>query len=592
MKPNIISKLRSLFLSPNSKLELWLRTQYHQLNKTHLFFKIQDFLARRSYQRFRDKQKKTLDNKTKAFQHTPKVSFLITCHISENYKLLKTINSIRNVKGDNWETIVFIYQQRINNDLQSLTRQDSRFKLVNSNKEKIIDFISGDFIILCQPGDQFHGDLLFQFYTTLSEDDSADWYYYDCELFDEKTENITPLCKPSTLSPELLLSVNYLSRGFIRSSYFFNNSKSIHEPKNLSQLEYRLALFLKNEDSAIRHIPHFLIRQNDLVKPNSPEIIEEIIKHLSDLGLSEVTSQHKTNNTCFTWYTNNPSVAIIIPTRNNKHLLEPCINSLFDITRYQNFTVHIVDNTSDNPDTLSYYQTIVSDPRISIHPYNKKFNYSQANNLGAAKSVSDLILFLNDDIEIFDPDWLSELIQWAIRPEIGVVGAKLLRENKTVQHAGIIMGLVGLAGHIYLNAPDHYQGLFGSVDWYRNYLAVTGACQMVRRELFNEVGGYDEEFQLAFGDIDFCLRIHDIGYRNIYTPFARLYHYEGKSRGYSTPVQDIIRAYNKHEKYLEKHDPYFSPNLTYTRIPKCTTRRTSGENRKQQIEERKKFYLS
>jgi len=154
------------------------------------------------------------------------------------------------------------------------------------------------------------------------------------------------------------------------------------------------------------------------------------------------------------------------------------------------------------------------------------------------------------------------------------------------------MGLVGLAGHIYLNAPDHYQGLFGSVDWYRNYLAVTGACQMVRRELFNEVGGYDEEFQLAFGDIDFCLRIHDIGYRNIYTPFARLYHYEGKSRGYSTPVQDIIRAYNKHEKYLEKHDPYFSPNLTYTRIPKCTTRRTSGENRKQQIEERKKFYLS
>jgi GT2 family glycosyltransferase len=253
--------------------------------------------------------------------------------------------------------------------------------------------------------------------------------------------------------------------------------------------------------------------------------------------------------------------------------------------------IYIVDNGSDNPQTIAYYQEVSQQQNIAIIPYPEPFNYSEAINRGVQETKSDLVLLMNDDMAVFTDIWLNELAQWAVRPEIGVVGAKLIRKNHTIQHAGIVMGLSGFAGHIYLNAPEDYHGLLGSVDWTRNYLAMTGACQMVRREVFNDVGGYDEGYRLAFGDIDFCLKVHEKGYQNVYTPFAQLYHYEGSSRGYQTPVEDALKGYDTLETYLINEDPFFSPNLTYTRIPRCVFKKHTVNERKQQIEARKNFYL-
>jgi hypothetical protein len=146
-------------------------------------------------------------------------------------------------------------------------------------------------------------------------------------------------------------------------------------------------------------------------------------------------------------------------------------------------------------------------------------------------------------------------------------------------------------GHLYLNAPEHYHGLFGSVDWYRNFLAVTGALQMMRRVIFNKVGGYDQGYKLAFGDIDFCLRVYQAGYQIVYTPYTQIYHHEGSSRGYTTPAQDVLKGYDVMNEYIINGDPYFSPNLTYTRIPRCQNRRENEGNRLCQIEDRRKFYL-
>jgi len=181
-------------------------------------------------------------------------------------------------------------------------------------------------------------------------------------------------------------------------------------------------------------------------------------------------------------------------------------------------------------------------------------------------------------------------VQWANHPEIGVVGGKLLHRNCSIQHAGIILGMNGFIGHLYLNAPEHYRGLAGSVNWYRNFYALTGACQAMRRELFHQVGGYDERFKLAFGDIDFCLRVIKAGYRNLYNPHAELIHFEGGSRGYETPVKDILLGYEELGPWLKQDDPYFSPNLTYNPIPRCNftpdainTRLANIENRKRSI---------
>lgn len=359
--------------------------------------------------------------------------------------------------------------------------------------------------------------------------------------------------------------------------------------RNLINQEYDMALKLTGAEGSISHIPQVLIRQTSLVLPNTPDRQDIITSYLSQGGLHNVSAQSKPYGTRFIWDNPDPAVAIIIPTRDNRSLLETCLGSLINKTAYKNFKIHLVDNDSRDSDTLAYYQRIRSERKINIHSYEEEFNYSQANNLGVAKSDSDLVLLLNDDIEIHDPEWLRELVQWAIRPEIGVVGAKLIRANRTIQHAGIIIGLNGFVGHIYLNAPEHYQGLFGSLDWYRDYLAVTGACQMMRREVFDQVGGFDEGYKLAFGDIDFCLRVHNLGYRIVYTPFASLYHYEGRSRGYSTPREDILRAYNQMQAGLSSEDPYFSPNLTYTRIPKCDLKGHSKEDREDQIKARRKF---
>ncbi len=222
------------------------------------------------------------------------------------------------------------------------------------------------------------------------------------------------------------------------------------------------------------------------------------------------------------WKFEQPSVSIIIPTKNKYKLLKNLIDSLFRITDYKKFEVILVDNDSDEEDLKSYYSKIIKEYPIRIINYHERFNYSRANNLGASFSHSELLLFMNNDMEIVRSDWLTELCQWAMLPDLGVIGAKLLHADNSIQHAGIIMGMQGLIGHLYLNAPEHYYGLVGSVDWYHNFYAVTGACQMIRKNLFDELGGYDEDFQLVFSDVELCLRAIKKGYQNTLYPKCRV----------------------------------------------------------------------
>ncbi|MDW7753930.1 MAG: glycosyltransferase family 2 protein [Brevefilum sp.] len=526
---------------------------------------------------------------TKDMKYQPKVTFLVSDFDSKKSDLFETLNSIQNLVGDNWEATVITDRDQDVPGLSANLKSDARISFLALNDLNFDDAINGEFVVFCKAGDRFNKGLLQYFYASLSEDEPADWVYYDCEFINIKTNEASPLFKPPSLSPSMLLSVNYLSRGFVRASFVKESFTKYRSNQRPLAVEYALALKLHETNRKVRHIPNLLVNQIGLSSPVTSEISTIIGGYLSDLGLENVSAQSSTYGIRFTWRNKNSSVAVVIPTKNNRNLLEPWIDSLLTKTSYTNFKIHLVDNNSDEIETLNYYDQIESNPKVQIHPYHQEFNYSEANNLGAAGSDSDLLLFLNDDMAVIDPEWLTELVQWAERPEIGIVGTKLIRANRTIQHAGIIMGLNGFAGHIYLNTPEHYHGLFGSVDWYRDYLAVTGACQMMRRGIFNDIGGFDNGFKLAFGDIDICLRIHKKGYRIVYTPYASLFHYEGQSRGYTTPPEDIIRSYQKMESALSKHDPYFSPNLTPARIPKCAVN-NSGNNREEQFKTRKKFY--
>jgi O-antigen biosynthesis protein len=462
-------------------------------------------------------------------------------------------------------------------------------KMINNTQEDLLASLNGSFTIICQAGDRFLPTLLHLFYLHLMKATETDLFYYDCEV-QKSAKSSIPLFKPKTPSPALCLSYNLFSRGLIRTSLLKQVLNNHSLQRDLTLIEYEVCLRLLERNAKIKHIPAVLVSQKKLPKPDTPEAQQILLNFLNRAGLQDPSAKPTSQGIHFIWQHDNPSLSIIIPTKNNVKFLKHLIQSLKKHHYNLSININIVDNGSNEPDTLAYYCAIESDPQIEILPYKKTFNYSEAINLGVRQSNSDLVLLMNDDMMPINADWLAEMIQWAQRDEIGVVGAKLLRSNRTLQHAGIIMGLVGFVGHIYLNAPEDYFGLWGSADWTRDILAVTGACQMMRRDIFDKVEGYDEGFRLAFGDIDFCLRVHQQGFRNIYTPFARLYHYEGRSRGYITPVDDILKGYQEFEPYLNQGDPFFNPNLTYSRIPKCFLAGNSTETRQKQIAQRQAFY--
>jgi GT2 family glycosyltransferase len=253
-------------------------------------------------------------------------------------------------------------------------------------------------------------------------------------------------------------------------------------------------------------------------------------------------------------------VSIVIPNRDAARVLKQCVKGLLHETSYPDIELVIVDNGSIDPEVVELYRSLEREGRAVIVAFNRPFNFSAACNAGAAAARGDLLLFLNNDIEVIHPDWLDELVRWAQQPDVGIVGAKLLYPDRTIQHAGVVFGL-GLVGHIFSRAPEGASGVFGSSDCYRDYLAVTGACQMMRKDVFRQLGGYDERFRLVFSDVVLCLEARKAGYRVVYTPHARLVHHESYTRKREDSPEDmeLLARYLRASGFVE--DPYLHPEL-------------------------------
>jgi len=264
-----------------------------------------------------------------------------------------------------------------------------------------------------------------------------------------------------------------------------------------------------------------------------------------------------------------PLVSLIIPTRNGLHLIKQCIESIIAKTTYANYEILIVDNNSDDPDTLDYFTRLAEDSRVRIFRDERPFNYSALNNAAVQQAGGEYICLINNDIEVISPEWLEEMMGLAIQPGVGAVGACLWYPNDTLQHGGCITGLGGVAGHSHKHLPRGDFGYFRRVQLIQTMSAVTGACLVVKKNIYQEVGGLDEtNLKVAFNDIDFCLRVREAGYRNIWTPFAELYHHESATRGFENTPEKKER-FAQEMQYMKKrwgisllNDPAYSPNLT------------------------------
>ena len=266
-----------------------------------------------------------------------------------------------------------------------------------------------------------------------------------------------------------------------------------------------------------------------------------------------------------------PLVTLIIPTKNGLQLIRQCINSILEKTTYRNYEILIVDNGSDDAPTLQYLRELNAEERIRIIKDDRPFNFSALNNNAVGLARGEFIGLLNNDLEVISPEWLSEMVAIALQPGIGAVGAKLWYPDDTIQHAGIILGLGAdrVAGHAHYHLPKHQHGYFGRADLTSSFTAMSAACLVIRKSIYKDVGGLNEQdLQVAFNDVDFCLRIKEAGYHNVWTPYAELYHHESATRGYEDSPEKKAR-FAKEVQYMKQrwgdvllNDPAYSPNLT------------------------------
>ena len=412
----------------------------------------------------------------------------------------------------------------------------------------------------------------------------VDLLYSDEDKIDEEGNRYHPYFKPDW-NPDLFLSQNLVTHLCVCRSRLVREINGFREGYEGAQ-DWDLVMRIVEQIPAthIRHLPYVLYHWRAI--PGSTALGRDQKTYATDAQHKLLTSHLERINVAaqvlpgpgdywrvrYTLPQPPPLVTLIVPTRNRFDLLHRCVESIFAKTTYPRFELMIVDNQSDDPQTLDYLRQLTHERAARVLQYDAPFNYSAINNLAVQQAQGDVICLLNNDIEVITPDWLEEMVSQALRPEVGVVGAMLYYPNDTIQHAGVVVGLLGIAGHAYAVQPRGHGGQMLRAQLQQNLSAVTAACAVFRRSVFLEVGGLDERnLSVAFNDVDLCLRLVEKGYRNVWTPYAELYHHESASRGFDDNFEKQARfkreiAYmSKRWRHIIRNDPAHNPNLTLER---------------------------
>jgi len=440
---------------------------------------------------------------------------------------------------------------------------------------------TGDFLALLDHDDLLAVDALFENALVVNRHPGVDVIYSDEDKIDERGRRRDPYFKPDW-SPESLLSRNYVSHLGVYRRALVLAAGGFRVGFEGSQ-DYDLILRVTELTDRIAHIPrvlyHWRVHQDSTASVRDQKTyaqgaavraLEEALARRGEPGRVEAATFMAGIYTVRYALRRPSRVSIVIPTRDHGEDVERCLSSLFERTTYPDLEVLLIDNGSREAASLRTLAAWAErEPeRLKVVPYDVPFNFSSITNFGVAGSSGEFVLLLNNDTEVISNDWIEAMVEQAQRPAIGAVGAKLLYPDGTVQHAGVVVGLGGVAGHSHKYFPGEAPGYFGVLQTVNNFSAVTAACLMVRRAVFDEVGGFDEGLAIAFNDVDFCLRVKAAGYRNVYLPHVALYHYESKSRGHeNTPAKKARflrekRVMMERWRTAERPDPYYNPNLT------------------------------
>ena len=521
-------------------------------------------------------------NESAKFSYRPKISIITPAWNIDTVYLKAAIESVINQTYDNWELCIVDGHSDNGaniNLIKSYAKKHAKIKAgflnenlgISGNTNEALKLAEGDFITFLDHDDMLAPFALFEVVKALNEKRDIDVIYSDKDLVTQDgSKRFQPLFKPDW-SPEIMYSANYLAHMCVIRKKIIEQVGNCQSVMDGAQ-DWDLFFRVTENTKKIHHIPQILYHWRsastscaELGVKAKPYIFEAqkkaISGHLSRTSINAEPVIDQNGIIRIKWKPDNSQkVSIIIPSR-NIHLLKNCISSIVDKTTYEDYEIVVVDTGINKAEADKFFSGLQRKDNIKLIQYRMPFNYSAVNNYGASHSSGDLLLFLNDDTEVIVADWLEDMAGWFREKDIGVVGGKLLYPNNSIQHAGVVIGLTGFAGHTFSGARENNFGIYGSTEWYRNYLAVTGACMMIRRDIFEEAGGFDESFVLCGSDVEICLRLYRKG-RILYDPFAKLRHLEAASRGKPISDKDFQLSFEPYRCFLENGDPYYNINLS------------------------------
>jgi len=430
---------------------------------------------------------------------------------------------------------------------------------------------SESFLMPVRPGIQYRIDAMEQLLRAATS--NTQLIYADHDHIDQSGQFHHPVLKPEW-NPELLLNMNYIEHPFMLRHEWVVGQQSDGRTDNISlQPALVKAAFKMSADEVVR-LPQVLATVQTFPPADHNterwcDTVDQVLALLESDATVEPGLLPQSAKIVWPLPAENPSVDIIIPSRDRSCVLRTCVESILARTSYPDYRIHVIDNDSREPATFDYYESISKHHRVILNHHPGVFNYSAINNAAIKQSQADIILLLNNDTEVINEHWLDEMVRQAIRPDTGCVGAKLYYSNGMIQHGGVITGITGIAGHAHRFQPGYSDGYCGRLKLSQNFSAVTAACLAVRRETFEQVGGLDElELGVAWNDVDFCLRVQAAGFKNIWTPYAELFHHEGLTRGADDTKLKLLRARREfavmqRRWHLDQYvDPAYHPHLT------------------------------
>lgn len=527
-----------------------------------------------------------------AFAQKPLISIVIPLYCTPLPYLKELLESVRRQSYENWQLCLadgspddkakeFI-EKHYGREKRIVYRKLEENGGISVNTNEAVALAAGEYLMLCDHDDTLEPDALYEIVKAIN-DTGADVLYTDEDKVSmDGRHYFDPNFKPD-FNLFRLRENNYICHIFVVKKSLTDETGLLRSEFDGAQ-DFDFILRCCEKAQKITHIPKVLYHwrchmDSTAADPSSKAYAYEagrkaVREHYQRLGIDAKVEMTERPG----WYRShvkvqgNPLISVIIPNKDHTDDLELCLFSMTRKSTYRNYEILIVENNSEKEETFEYYRKLPDRyPKARVLTWEKEFNYSAINNFAAKEAKGEYLLFLNNDVEILTPDWMEEMLQNCQQENVAAVGAKLYYPDDTIQHAGVVLGLGGIAGHIMCRASKEDPGYFGRMISVQEISAVTAACMMVKKSDFDAVGGLDETFQVAFNDIDLCMKFSAAGKKIIFTPYAELYHYESKSRGLEdTPEKqfrfdkEVKRFQEKWAQQLEMGDPYYSPNLSVT----------------------------